>query len=171
MLDTFHIWGWREMQGCGVGNAGRSCGTDGNLHWVNILFLCAGFLSPGTLRPEGRGECEDERTWGPMSGVSPGGCMHAWLEARTYVGESRPSFTHTPHKSAAEGALKARQAPSRRSLSQMLSTDAERRSGTFNKVDQWYSARGHEWAVTFYSNIKKKDWQQLKYFMDTWSSW
>lgn len=85
----------------GVGNAGRSCGTDGNLHWVNILFYVQVFfffLESGTLRPEGRGECEDERMWGLMSGVSPGGRMHAWLEAHTYTGESRPSVTHTPHK-------------------------------------------------------------------------
>lgn len=34
-------------------------------------------------------------------------------------------------------------APCQRSLRQMLSTDAERNSGTLSRVDQWYSARGH----------------------------
>ncbi len=57
-------------------------------------------------------------------------CMHD--KQHTYVGESRHFFTHS-HKRQQKVALKV---PSQRSLSQMLSTDAERSSGTFTTVDQ-----------------------------------
>lgn len=62
-------------------------------------------------------------------------CMHDLRY--TYMG--RPFFTRSHRKRE-----KVQRAPTQRSLSQMLPTDAERRSGTFDKVDQRCSARGHQ---------------------------
>lgn len=89
-----------------------------------------------------------------VSGVRPGGCMHAWLEVHTHGQALLHALT--------QETWKVQRAPTQRSLSQMLPTDAERRSRTFDKVDQWCSARRRQWSVTLYSNVTTRRWQQTQ---------